>query len=131
MNKVFLGGTCAGTTWRDDIIKHLTVPYFNPVVEDWTTECQAIEELEKRRCNVHLYVITHEMIGVFSIAEAIESTLSVGNETILQVIPRGFGQPQLKSLQAVVDMVNKHGGVGRITPDLKMTAMVINKGMGS
>jgi hypothetical protein len=34
MNKVFLGGTCAETTWRDDLIPKLQIDYFNPVVED-------------------------------------------------------------------------------------------------
>lgn len=37
-NKVFLGGTCAETTWRDKIIDKLSenIEYFNPVVKNWT-----------------------------------------------------------------------------------------------
>ena len=77
MNRIFLGGTCAETTWRDELIeglKHYDVEWFNPVVKDWTPECQAIEEDEKNhKCNVHLYVITPEMQGVYSIAEIINS----------------------------------------------------------
>ena len=77
MNRIFLGGTCAETTWRDELIeglKQYDVEWFNPVVKDWTPECQAIEEDEKNnKCNVHLYVITPEMIGVYSIAEIINS----------------------------------------------------------
>ncbi len=38
-NKVFLGGTCNESTWRDRVIKDLKIDYFNPVVEDWTPEC--------------------------------------------------------------------------------------------
>lgn len=76
-NRIFLGGTCAQTTWRDELIKKLgnfNVEWFNPVVDNWTPECQAIEEDEKNnKCNVHLYVITPEMIGVYSIAEIINS----------------------------------------------------------
>ena len=76
-NRIFLGGTCAQTTWRDEPIKKLgnfNVEWFNPVVDNWTPECQAIEEDEKNnKCNVHLYVITPEMIGVYSIAEIINS----------------------------------------------------------
>lgn len=34
--KVFLGGTCNDTTWRDELIKKLKINYFNPVVDDWT-----------------------------------------------------------------------------------------------
>ena len=77
MNRIFLGGTCAETTWRDELIeglKQYDVEWFNPVVKDWTPECQAIEEDEKNnKCNVHLYVITPEMIGVYSIAEIVNS----------------------------------------------------------
>lgn len=77
MNKIFLGGTCAQTTWRDELIEYMKndqVEWFNPVVKNWTPECQAVEEDEKNnKCNVHLYVITPEMIGVYSVAEIINS----------------------------------------------------------
>ena len=46
--KVFLGGTCAKSKWRDNIIPQLKCEYFNPVVDDWTPECQKIEEREKK-----------------------------------------------------------------------------------
>ena len=73
----FLGGTCAETTWRNELMPLLDdkgIEYFNPVVEDWTEECQAIEEDEKNnKCNVHMYCITPEMQGVYSIAEIIHS----------------------------------------------------------
>ena len=77
MNRLFLGGTCAETTWRDELMPLLdefNCEYFNPVVKNWTEECQAIEEDEKNnKCNVHLYVIAPEMKGVYSIAEIINS----------------------------------------------------------
>ena len=76
-NRIFLGGTCAETTWRNELMPMLydyDCDWFNPVVKNWTPECQAIEEDEKNnKCNVHLYVITSEMIGVYSIAEIINS----------------------------------------------------------
>ena len=58
-NKVFLGGTCNESTWREELIPLLKTDYFNPVVEDWTPECQAEEERQKNEeCNYQLYVIT-------------------------------------------------------------------------
>lgn len=127
MNKVFLGGTCAESEWRDDLIRVLDVPYFNPVVKDWTPACQAIEETEKQNdCDIHLYVITKEMTGVFSIAEVIESVHTHGKVTIFHVIPDGFSDAQLKSLDAVKNMVLKHGGIAYIDPDIHRTARVIN-----
>lgn len=94
MNKVFLGGTCADSTWRYELIDSIDIPYFNPVVDDWTPECQAVEEAEKEvDCNIHLYVITSAMKGVCSIAEAIESAHMTNKATILHVIPTGFEEP--------------------------------------
>lgn len=29
-HKIFLGGTCAETTWREELISYLDVPYFIP-----------------------------------------------------------------------------------------------------
>lgn len=127
MNKVFLGGTCANTNWREYLIDMIEVEYFNPVVSDWTIDCQEIEEVQKNRhCNVHLYVITKEMQGVFSIAEVIDSSLTNGKITILHVIPDGFESHQLKSLQAVVNMVQRNGGIAYIDGNLSRTARVIN-----
>lgn len=110
-NKVFLGGTCAETTWREDLIvmlKENNISYFNPVVEDWTEECIEIEENEKDNiCNIHLYVITKEMKGVYSIAEIMASALT-GKNTIFVVIDDGFDEGQIKSLSATAKLARKH-----------------------
>jgi len=132
MNKVFLGGTCNESTWRSKLIPVLDVEYFNPVVEDWTPECQQIEEYEKANvCNIHLYVITNRMKGVFSIAEAIESAMTRDKQTILHIVPEGFSSAQLSSLQAVANMVRKHGGISYLSEDLHRTARVINNSYSS
>ena len=127
MNKVFLGGTCAESTWRDELIPLLDGEYFNPFVDDWTTECQQIEEYEKDvNCNIHLYVITSEMIGVFSIAEVIESVHMDSKITIFHVIPEGFSSAQIMSLIAVAGIVKNHGGI-IFTGDIGGSALIIKK----
>ena len=128
MNRIFLGGTCNETTWRNDLISVLNqLDYFNPVVEDWTSECQEIEMDEKEnKCDVHLYVITSQMTGVFSIAEVIDSVHNKTKKTILHVLPEGFDEGQLKSLKAVVNLVKLRGGIAYIDSDLMRTARVIN-----
>jgi len=127
MNKVFLGGTCAESSWREDLIKNLQVDFFNPVVDDWTEDDQKIEEKEKAdKCRIHLYVITREMTGVFSIAEAIESSMTQGKTAILHIIPDGFTEHQIKSFSAVCKMIIKHGGIAYMDSDLQRTARVIN-----
>ena len=116
-NKVFLGGTCNESTWRDELIPKLediNFDYFNPVVEDWTPKCPVTEIYEKEnKCNVHLYVITNKMKGVFSIAEAIESVFNKDKKTIFCVLNNFDGEFQdfqFKSLKSVVEMVERNGG---------------------
>ena len=131
MNKIFLGGTCNDSNWRNELIPLLNVDYFNPVVDDWTPECQEIEKAEKEvNCNIHLYIITHEMTGVFSIAEAIESAMTPGKITIFQVMPNLISPRQIKSLEAVVEMVIKHGGLAFVDNDINRTARIINNCFG-
>ena len=126
-SKVFLGGTCNNSTWRDFLIPSIQVDYFNPVVKDWTPECKAIEDIEKKsKCDIHLYVITKEMTGTYSIAESVDSAYTKGKITIFHVIPDGFDIGQLKSLYAVVDIIKKAGGIAYVDTDLMRTARVIN-----
>jgi len=127
--KVFLGGTCAISTWRDELIDGIQINYFNPVVDDWTPECQEREINEKdNNCNIHLYVITSKMSGVYSIAEAIDSADTKGKITIFHVIPGGFTSPKLKSLEAVCNMVIRKGGLAYIDSDLTRTIDLLNLG---
>lgn len=128
-NKVFLGGTCGASTWRGELIPLLEEEtlYFDPVVKDWTAECQAYEEEQKAlHCNIHLYVITKDMMGVFSIAEVIDSSKTPGKLTILHVIPEGFENHQLKSLDAVSNMVRKNGGIAYTGFSVNRTATILN-----
>lgn len=116
MNRVFLGGTCADTTWRNELMPLLDekhVDYFNPVVEDWTPECQIIEEDEKnKKCNIHLYVITKEMMGTYSIAEIIHSAHLAGmygthvTDCLFFVLDEGTWQKhERKSFDAIMNLV--------------------------
>ena len=55
--KVFLGGSCGASTWRDEVIYRLCledVPFFNPQKGDgeWQMDDLEIEEQEKKASNV-------------------------------------------------------------------------------
>lgn len=115
-NRIFLGGTCNGSTWRDELIPILEengIDYFNPVVEDWTPECQAIEEEEKNsKCNVHLYVITKEMLGTYSISESIHSAHLANmygtsvDKVVFVVLDEGTWQKhEMKSFSAIINLI--------------------------
>ena len=72
MHTVFLGGTCNGSTWRDELIPMLDsekVSAFNPVVEHWDEKAQAEEDFHKENDDIMLYVFTPEFKGIYSAFE--------------------------------------------------------------
>ena len=119
MKKIFLGGTCNNSTWRNELIPILEkyhIQYFNPIVDDWTEKCVEIENQEKDvYCDCHLYVITPKMTGVYSIAEVIESVHMPNKLTIFCYLEKDenlfFTKGQLKSLENVGKLVSKHNGI--------------------
>ena len=80
--RVFLGGTCNDSTWRDDLIPKLKIDFFNPVVEDWTHEAQQEEVKQRNECELVLYVITPRMLGFYSIAEVISDSYLKGSNAL-------------------------------------------------
>ena len=126
-NKVALLGTCGNSTWREFLLKNVNVPMFNPVVSDWTPECQEIEEYEKNIvCNIHFYCITKEMSGVYSVAEMVNSSYQKDKITIVQIVPEGFDTHQLKSLKATVELLNRNGAIAYIDSDINRAARILN-----
>lgn len=114
MKKVFLGGTCNGSSWRDRLIPILKIDYFDPVVKDWTPECQAEEIKQRQECDFCLYVITPKMTGVYSVAEVVDDSNKRPNKTIMCILPEDDGDEftphQIKSLKQTSKMVIANGG---------------------
>lgn len=129
--KVFLGGTCAETVWREKLIPMLQCDYFNPVVEDWTEECMAEEIRQRQECDYCLYTITPSMQGVYSIAEVVDDSNKKPDKTIFCVLSEevSYGQVypdrpiysfpnakisfsigEMKSLNQVGEIVKRNGG---------------------
>lgn len=125
--KVFLGGTCVGRDWREELIPHLRVDYFNPVVSNWTKEAEENEYLEKESSDVHLYVITSDIKGIFSVAEALDSALTTGKISILHVVPEGFDVKMLRSLEATVNLLRARGSIAFVDSDVLRSARLINE----
>ena len=132
MKKVFLGGTCAESTWREELINKLTIDYFNPVVEDWTEECMVEERKQRETCDYCLYTITPRMKGVYSIAEVIDDSNKRPLKTVFCLLDYDissnlfkFDEAQLKSLEQVGKMVERNGG--RFFRSLEEVANFLNK----
>ena len=114
MQKVFLGGTVNGSTWRDYIMERLEIDYFNPVVPNWNDEAYEKELYERKTCDYCLYVITPKMTGFYSIAEVVDDSNRRPDKTIYCLLNNDdgtvFTPHQIKSLKAVGKMVVKNGG---------------------
>ena len=132
--KVFLGGTCAGSQWREALIPMLKIDYFNPVVEDWNEEAQKQELEERENCDYCLCVISPLMQGVYSIAEVIDDSNKRPKKTVFcyveseiwgHDIEATFSAAEMKSLDAVGKMVVRNGGTWLQT--LEEVADFLNK----
>ena len=113
MKKVFLGGTCNGSLWRESLIPLLTIDYFNPVVPNWTPECQVEEVKQRETCDFCLYVLTPKMTGVYSVAEVADDSNKRSEKTILVYLEKDveatFTPHQLKSIVQTGKLVVKNG----------------------
>ena len=113
--KVFLGGTCNESTWREDLIALLTtdVAWYNPVVPDWTPECMAEEVRQRESCDICLYTITPKMTGTYAIAEVVDDSNKRPDKTVFVVLEEDgelrFNVSQKKSLMQVSSMVGENG----------------------
>lgn len=109
MKKVFLGGTCNESKWRDKLTPLLLIDYFNPVVPNWTEECYQEELRQREICDYCLYVITPKMTGVYSIAEVVDDSNKRPDKTIFCLLDYDeelkFAPSQMKSLLKVGEMV--------------------------
>jgi len=129
--KVFLGGTCNESTWRNRMMIYLYeegIDYFNPVVPDWTKACMEQEIQERQTCDFVLYTVTPKMTGVYSIAEVVDDSNKRPEKTVF-VLLRDDGEErfltgQWKSLGAVAKMVTRNGG--QVFDNLKSAAIHIS-----
>ena len=121
--KLFMGGTCAGSKWRQYLVNKLDlskVSPFDPVVDDWTPECMAEEIKQREECDFCLYVITPRMQGVYSIAEVVDDSNKRVKKTLFFILEYDsdpndnqnfidFSESELKSLNQVRKMVEDNG----------------------
>ena len=118
MKRVFLGGTCNESTWRNRMIVHLHdegMEYFNPVVDAWNEDAQANELREREECDFCLYTITPKMTGTYSIAEVVDDSNKRPSKTVLVLLRYDgddkFSEGQWKSLGEVAKMIKRNGGM--------------------
>ena len=118
MKKVFLGGTCANSKWRDEFIPMLDkdkIDYFNPVVSNWNEEARQKEIYEREHDDFVLYVLSRAY-STYSIAEVVDDSNKRPNKTICCVLnePTNVSQHSLnkqefKHLNQVGKLCERNG----------------------
>ena len=94
---VWLGGTCGSENswdWRKELIAKLPecVSYYDPFLrpwetdEEWDAKHQEMEVIAKASSTMHVYVLTSDMAGCFSIAEITDAIYRNGYENICVAI---------------------------------------------
>jgi len=113
MKKVFLGGTCNGSKWRDGLVSKLKIDYYQPQTDEWTPEMMEEELRQREECDFCLYVITPKMTGFYSVAEVVDDSNKRPEKTIFSFIDEDNGQTfskhQKKSLQQTGKMIKENG----------------------
>lgn len=119
MKRIFLGGTCNDSKWREQLIPLLRkskLDYFDPVIKDdeWDEEAQQRELNERVGCDFCCYTVTPKMTGSFSIAEAVDDSNKRPEKVIFCVLETddedSFDEDQLESLEAIGLMIERNGG---------------------
>lgn len=127
MSKLFLGGTCAGPDYRELLIPLLTVPYFNPVVANWTEADAVRENQEKASALANVFVITPAAIGSYSIAELTELAITSDKPLFvmfMEVEGYQWNEHQLKSNTQIKKLLSKYNTL--IFEDLESLAKSAN-----
>lgn len=121
--KVFMGGTCNESTWREDFIKKFEArrdecklynfKFFNPVVKDWDEEAQKKEDYEKRTSDYWIFCITPKMTGIYSIVEVMIKLFNMPRRTIFCVLDEDDGKkfPEFmkRSMSKMISDIQKMG----------------------
>lgn len=113
--KVFLGGTCNGSKWREEIKPLLKINYYDPICcGEWTEEAYKRELYEREISDFVMYVITPKMTGFYSIAEVADDSNKRPEKTLFCYLTTDedceFTKAQLKSLSATAKLVSNNGG---------------------
>ena len=125
MKKVFLGGTCADSKWRDRFIPMLDkgkIKYFNPVTHNWDDKAREREIYEREHADYVLYVLSRAY-STYSIAEVVDDSnkrpkktiCCVLNEDVIykdtfkKIVKNSLNKQELKHLDQVGKLCERNG----------------------
>lgn len=110
-HSVFLGGTCATSTWRDELIPMLDpeVDYFNPQLAPgmWNKAAAAQEDACKDVAEVLVFVISPEGLGTYSGFEISECAFKRPSELVFCAV--GDLGDQTRGVDKIKDALRQRG----------------------
>ena len=137
---VYLGGTCIKSPflwdWRMDFIRMLddTVHYYDPFVRKWKnnlsdvnkTEDNDIKRSESKYC---VFVFTSDIIGVYSVAQAVEDSIKRTNGTVLVAFVdyrKKFDEDEhfIRSMKSALNLCEANGAI--VCESIQDMAKIIN-----
>lgn len=111
--KVFLGGTCSGWKWRNELQSLLKCDFYNPIVKNWSEKDRLREIHERETSDYVLYGITNGIKGVYSIAEVVDDSNKRPEKTLFLNLykedNRQFTKQMNHSLKAVENLLKENG----------------------
>lgn len=111
--KVFLGGTCSGWKWRNELQPLLKCDFYNPIVKNWSEKDRLREVRERETADYVLYGITNGIKGVYSIAEVVDDSNKRPEKTLFLNLykedDRQFTKQMNHSLKAVENLLKENG----------------------
>lgn len=111
--KVFLGGTCSGWKWRNELQSLLKCDFYNPIVKNWSEKDRLREVHERETSDYVLYGITNGIKGVYSIAEVVDDSNKRPEKTLFLNLykedDRQFTKQMGHSLKAVENLLKENG----------------------
>lgn len=132
LGPVFLGGTCNGSKWREEVTPKIAFQSFNPVVENWSMETQQIEEKAKEDAVASLFVITPKQTGLYAVAELTAAAIREPERTVVAFLDKDedaeFNDHQKASNQAIAKLVQDAGAV--VVNSLDDAAAKVNEIVG-
>jgi hypothetical protein len=123
---VFLGGTCANSTWRADLISKLNdnVPYFDPQVSDWTPADAEREDACKPVAGINVFVITGDALGTYSGFEISEEAHRAPEKLVFATVGE-LPENQVKGIGKIKKALAAKGC--RVCENLDEIAEIINQ----
>lgn len=125
-NCVFLGGTCADSTWRKELISKLkdSVPYFDPQVPDWTPEDAEREDACKLVAGINVFVITGDALSTYSGFEISEEAHRAPEKLVFATVGE-LPANQVKGIEKIKKALRSKGC--RVCKSLDEIAEILNQ----